>query len=144
MSSPGPRVLPKSPAVAPREVTCHKCGLSIGGGKAFHWSGRVFHPPCFQCTDCQVVLTNQDKFCYIETNLYCSVCYNLRTPVSAAGFCGECGRALVTSYLQIRTAKFHTDCFVCSRCHKPFGERGFAEIDGEACCAACVLGEEAE
>jgi LIM domain len=118
--------------------SCGKCGKVIGATAeaAYEWEGSVYHPQCFVCVVCSSPIAASEGFCQRNGQPCCTQCFNAAKP--KAGYCGECGKPLVSSYLMVKGAKFHKECFVCDNCHQPFGTAGYAEIDGRPWCAQCV------
>jgi len=133
-----------------RQVTCKKCTKPVSKETAAFQYGSdeslcYYHEQCFKCTSCSKSLAIGPAVHELEFSLFCPACAKQKATTALAnaatqskGYCAECGKKIASTYLQIKGAKFHKNCFCCAKCSKTFGNQGYAEIDGRAWCAKCV------
>ena len=73
-----------------------------------------WHPECFVCADCGVVLTG--FFRDTDGVPYCEPCW-LR---NFAKICNKCGEPIGEQVMTIEDNHYHVDCVKCSVCNKSF------------------------
>ncbi|XP_055463966.1 LIM domain-binding protein 3 isoform X4 [Psammomys obesus] len=91
--------------------------------------GRSWHPEEFNCAYCKTSLAD---VCFVEeqNNVYCERCYEqFFAPV-----CAKCNTKIMGEVMHALRQTWHTTCFVCAACKKPFGNSLFHMEDGEPYC----------
>nr|XP_021491662.1 LIM domain-binding protein 3 isoform X4 [Meriones unguiculatus] len=91
--------------------------------------GRSWHPEEFNCAYCKASLAD---VCFVEeqNNVYCERCYEqFFAPV-----CAKCNTKIMGEVMHALRQTWHTTCFVCAACKKPFGNSLFHMEDGEPYC----------
>ncbi|XP_045293865.1 LIM domain-binding protein 3 isoform X3 [Leopardus geoffroyi] len=91
--------------------------------------GRSWHPEEFNCAYCKTSLAD---VCFVEeqSNVYCERCYEqFFAPV-----CAKCNTKIMGEVMHALRQTWHTTCFVCAACKKPFGNSLFHMEDGEPYC----------
>ncbi|XP_045639317.1 LIM domain-binding protein 3 isoform X4 [Ursus americanus] len=91
--------------------------------------GRSWHPEEFNCAYCKTSLADM---CFVEeqNNVYCERCYEqFFAPV-----CAKCNTKIMGEVMHALRQTWHTTCFVCAACKKPFGNSLFHMEDGEPYC----------
>jgi len=123
--------------IAKGKQCCGLCGRVVGTeGVAFEWSGKVYHSACFRCQTCKVEIKPQFGFNEKDGLPYCQKCF--KDSVPPVGYCADCGKPIIGSYLSADDAKFHKECFKCAKCRKAFGPEGYCVISNKPHCAACA------
>ncbi|XP_065199050.1 testin-like [Sycon ciliatum] len=89
---------------------CGKCDKVIKGRQVSAMK-KNFHPECFTCQDCSLLLTGL-KFYKRDFKLYCSGCYDQKFAVA----CAACGDYVRSQGLRCKSRVYHKDCFVCTKC----------------------------
>ncbi|EPY84316.1 LIM domain-binding protein 3 isoform a [Camelus ferus] len=130
---------PAAPAPKPRVVTTASIRPSVyqpGGtllcfprGPFLVAMGRSWHPEEFNCAYCKSSLAD---VCFVEeqNNVYCERCYEqFFAPV-----CAKCSTKIMGEVMHALRQTWHTTCFVCAACKKPFGNSLFHMEDGEPYC----------
>jgi hypothetical protein len=51
--------------------------------------------------------------------------------------CATCGQKLVGTFTIYDEKKYHSKCFVCSKCSQEFKEKTFFKLNGKPCCRTC-------
>ncbi|KAK2507909.1 hypothetical protein MC885_002751 [Smutsia gigantea] len=133
----GPRVSPlargtvqraeRFPASS-RTPLCGHCNNVIRGPFLVAM-GRSWHPEEFNCAYCKTSLAD---VCFVEeqNNVYCERCYEqFFAPV-----CAKCNTKIMGEVMHALRQTWHTTCFVCAACKKPFGNSLFHMEDGEPYC----------
>ncbi|XP_032694245.1 LIM domain-binding protein 3 isoform X4 [Lontra canadensis] len=91
--------------------------------------GRSWHPEEFNCAYCKTSLAD---VCFVEeqNSVYCERCYEqFFAPV-----CAKCNTKIMGEVMHALKQTWHTTCFVCAACKKPFGNSLFHMEDGEPYC----------
>ncbi|XP_004410263.1 PREDICTED: LIM domain-binding protein 3 isoform X3 [Odobenus rosmarus divergens] len=91
--------------------------------------GRSWHPEEFNCAYCKTSLADM---CFVEeqNNVYCERCYEQ----FFAPICAKCNTKIMGEVMHALRQTWHTTCFVCAACKKPFGNSLFHMEDGEPYC----------
>ncbi|XP_047407988.1 LIM domain-binding protein 3 isoform X3 [Sciurus carolinensis] len=91
--------------------------------------GRSWHPEEFNCAYCKTSLAD---VCFVEeqNNVYCERCYEQ----FFAPLCAKCNNKIMGEVMHALRQTWHTTCFVCAACKKPFGNSLFHMEDGEPYC----------
>ncbi|XP_034353149.1 LIM domain-binding protein 3 isoform X4 [Arvicanthis niloticus] len=91
--------------------------------------GRSWHPEEFNCAYCKNSLAD---VCFVEeqNNVYCERCYEQ----FFAPICAKCNTKIMGEVMHALRQTWHTTCFVCAACKKPFGNSLFHMEDGEPYC----------
>ncbi|XP_052497065.1 LIM domain-binding protein 3 isoform X1 [Budorcas taxicolor] len=111
-----------------RTPLCGHCN-SIIRGPFLVAMGRSWHPEEFNCAYCKTSLAD---VCFVEeqNNVYCERCYEqFFAPV-----CAKCNTKIMGEVMRALRQTWHTTCFVCAACKKPFGNSLFHMEDGEPYC----------
>ncbi|KAI4550121.1 hypothetical protein MJT46_018847 [Ovis ammon polii x Ovis aries] len=111
-----------------RTPLCGHCN-SIIRGPFLVAMGRSWHPEEFNCAYCKTSLAD---VCFVEeqSNVYCERCYEqFFAPV-----CAKCNTKIMGEVMHALRQTWHTTCFVCAACKKPFGNSLFHMEDGEPYC----------
>ncbi|XP_050659812.1 LIM domain-binding protein 3 isoform X7 [Macaca thibetana thibetana] len=140
----GPAYTPAGPQVPPlargtvqraerfpassRTPLCGHCNNVIRGPFLVAM-GRSWHPEEFNCAYCKSSLAD---VCFVEeqNNVYCERCYEQ----FFAPLCAKCNTKIMGEVMHALRQTWHTTCFVCAACKKPFGNSLFHMEDGEPYC----------
>ncbi|XP_029787919.1 LIM domain-binding protein 3 isoform X4 [Suricata suricatta] len=134
---PGPQVPPLARGIvqraerfpaSSRTPLCGHCNNVIRGPFLVAM-GRSWHPEEFNCAYCKTSLAD---VCFVEEqgNVYCERCYEqFFAPV-----CAKCNTKIMGEVMHALRQTWHTTCFVCAACKKPFGNSLFHMEDGEPYC----------
>ncbi|XP_068927470.1 LIM domain-binding protein 3 isoform X6 [Petaurus breviceps papuanus] len=111
-----------------RTPHCGHCN-SIIRGPFLVAMGRSWHPEEFNCAYCKTSLAD---VCFVEeqNNVYCERCYEQ----FFAPLCAKCNSKIMGEVMHALRQTWHTTCFVCAACKKPFGNSLFHMEDGEPYC----------
>ncbi|KAM6163069.1 LIM domain-binding protein 3 isoform 2-T2 [Rhynchocyon petersi] len=111
-----------------RTPLCGHCN-SVIRGPFLVAMGRSWHPEEFNCAYCKTSLAD---VCFVEeqNNVYCERCYEQ----FFAPLCAKCNTKIMGEVMHALRQTWHTTCFVCSACKKPFGNSLFHMEDGEPYC----------
>uniref|UniRef100_A0A286XGJ8 LIM domain binding 3 n=1 Tax=Cavia porcellus TaxID=10141 RepID=A0A286XGJ8_CAVPO len=111
-----------------RTPLCGHCN-SVIRGPFLVAMGRSWHPEEFNCAYCKTSLAD---VCFVEeqNNVYCERCYEQ----FFAPMCAKCHAKIMGEVMHALRQTWHTTCFVCSACKKPFGNSLFHMEDGEPYC----------
>ncbi|XP_038599408.1 LIM domain-binding protein 3 isoform X2 [Tachyglossus aculeatus] len=143
-AAPGPAYTPSSTQVPtltrgtfqraerfPASSRTPHCGFcnSIIRGPFLVAMGRSWHPEEFNCAYCKTSLADM---CFVEeqNNVYCERCYEQ----FFAPLCAKCNTKVMGEVMHALRQTWHTTCFVCAACKKPFGNSLFHMEDGEPYC----------
>ena len=111
---------------------CYKCHKPITS-KGVQFNLSLFHPECFQCTDCSKPLTGErasDK----RGDPYCQVCV-----VKFAKICNVCKEPITSRHTIYRKKTYHLQCFKCTQCGIPIGKNNFYETSlNDVLCEPCA------
>ncbi|XP_058242313.1 LIM domain-binding protein 3a isoform X9 [Hemibagrus wyckioides] len=91
--------------------------------------GRSWHPEEFNCHYCHTSLADV-SFVEEQNNVYCENCYR----EFFAPTCARCNTKIMGEVMHALRQTWHTTCFVCAACGKPFGNSLFHMEDGEPYC----------
>ncbi|XP_014438436.1 LIM domain-binding protein 3 isoform X4 [Tupaia chinensis] len=111
-----------------RTPLCGHCN-NIIRGPFLVAMGRSWHPEEFNCAYCKTSLAD---VCFVEeqNNVYCERCYEQ----FFAPLCAKCNTKIMGEVMHALRQTWHTTCFVCAACKKPFGNSLFHMEDGEPYC----------
>nr|XP_014434162.1 LIM domain-binding protein 3 isoform X2 [Pelodiscus sinensis] len=111
-----------------RTPLCGHCN-SIIRGPFLVAMGRSWHPEEFNCAYCKTSLAD---VCFVEeqNSVYCERCYEQ----FFAPTCARCQTKIMGEVMHALRQTWHTTCFVCAACRKPFGNSLFHMEDGEPYC----------
>ncbi|XP_021102414.1 LIM domain-binding protein 3 isoform X3 [Heterocephalus glaber] len=111
-----------------RTPLCGHCN-SVIRGPFLVAMGRSWHPEEFNCAYCKTSLADM---CFVEeqNNVYCERCYKQ----FFAPMCAKCNTKIMGEVMHALRQTWHTTCFVCAACKKPFGNNLFHMEDGEPYC----------
>ncbi|XP_042638913.1 LIM domain-binding protein 3 [Orycteropus afer afer] len=111
-----------------RTPLCGHCN-SVIRGPFLVAMGRSWHPEEFNCAYCKTSLAD---VCFVEEqhNVYCERCYEQ----FFAPLCAKCNTKIMGEVMHALRQTWHTTCFVCAACKKPFGNSLFHMEDGEPYC----------
>ncbi|NWR54986.1 LDB3 protein, partial [Bucorvus abyssinicus] len=111
-----------------RTPLCGHCN-SIIRGPFLVAMGRSWHPEEFNCAYCKKSLADM---CFVEeqNSVYCERCYEQ----FFAPTCARCHTKIMGEVMHALKKTWHTSCFVCAACKKPFGNSLFHMEDGEPYC----------
>ncbi|XP_054975577.1 LIM domain-binding protein 3 isoform X2 [Sorex araneus] len=111
-----------------RTPLCGHCN-NIIRGPFLVAMGRSWHPEEFNCAYCKTSLADR---CFVEeqNNVYCERCYEQ----FFAPICAKCNTKIMGEVMHALRQTWHTTCFVCAACKKPFGNSLFHMEDGEPYC----------
>ncbi|KAH3759402.1 lim2 protein [Pelomyxa schiedti] len=110
--------------------TCSKCGKPILGRSTTAVS-RMFHPECFTCTVCNIILGTD--FREKDGSPYCEIDYNKLF----AKVCHKCQKAVANEGFEFSGKFFHPACFVCSGCGENLYRKKLFDNEGKATCQNC-------
>ncbi|KAI5617432.1 LIM domain-binding protein 3 isoform X1 [Silurus asotus] len=115
-------------AASNRTPMCGSCN-NIIRGPFLVALGRSWHPEEFNCHYCHTSLAD---VCFVEeqNNVYCENCYR----EFFAPTCARCNTKIMGEVMHALRQTWHTTCFVCAACGKPFGNSLFHMEDGEPYC----------
>ncbi|KAM4033047.1 LIM domain-binding protein 3-like isoform 3-T3 [Anomaloglossus baeobatrachus] len=111
-----------------RTPLCGHCN-SIIRGPFLVAMGRSWHPEEFNCAYCKTSLADV-SFVEEQKSVYCERCYEQ----FFAPTCARCNTKIMGEVMHALRQTWHTTCFVCAACRKPFGNSLFHMEDGEPYC----------
>ncbi|XP_034040411.1 LIM domain-binding protein 3a isoform X2 [Thalassophryne amazonica] len=115
-------------AASSRTPLCASCN-SVIRGPFLVALGRSWHPEEFNCHYCHMSLADV-SFVEEQNNVYCENCYE----EFFAPTCARCNTKIMGEVMHALRQTWHTTCFVCAACGKPFGNSLFHMEDGEPYC----------
>uniref|UniRef100_A0A665UAH1 LIM domain binding 3a n=1 Tax=Echeneis naucrates TaxID=173247 RepID=A0A665UAH1_ECHNA len=115
-------------AASSRTPLCAACN-NIIRGPFLVALGRSWHPEEFNCHYCHMSLADV-SFVEEQNNVYCENCYE----EFFAPTCARCNTKIMGEVMHALRQTWHTTCFVCAACGKPFGNSLFHMEDGEPYC----------
>ncbi|XP_051503367.1 LIM domain-binding protein 3-like [Myxocyprinus asiaticus] len=115
-------------AASSRTPLCASCN-NIIRGPFLVALGRSWHPEEFNCHYCHSSLADV-SFVEEQNNVYCENCYG----EFFAPTCARCNTKIMGEVMHALRQTWHTTCFVCAACGKPFGNSLFHMEDGEPYC----------
>ncbi|XP_061692480.1 LIM domain-binding protein 3-like isoform X2 [Syngnathoides biaculeatus] len=115
-------------AASSRTPLCGACN-SIIRGPFLVALGRSWHPEEFNCHYCNMSLADV-SFVEEQNSVYCENCYE----EFFAPTCARCNTKIMGEVMHALRQTWHTTCFVCAACGKPFGNSLFHMEDGEPYC----------
>ncbi|XP_015281141.1 PREDICTED: LIM domain-binding protein 3, partial [Gekko japonicus] len=111
-----------------RTPLCGHCN-SVIRGPFLVAMGRSWHPEEFNCAYCKASLADVG-FVEEQNSVYCERCYEQ----FFAPTCARCHTKIMGEVMHALRQTWHTTCFVCAACRKPFGNSLFHMEDGEPYC----------
>lgn len=78
--------------------------------------GKHFHQEHFFCAQCGLNFPPGQSFFEREEMPYCVNCYHSLFSMK----CSTCSKAITGEYMHALNEYYHTNCFVCTTCRKPF------------------------
>ncbi|XP_030059218.1 LIM domain-binding protein 3 isoform X2 [Microcaecilia unicolor] len=111
-----------------RTPLCGHCN-SVIRGPFLVAMGRSWHPEEFNCANCKGSLADV-SFVEEQNSVYCERCYEQHF----APTCARCHTKIMGEVMHALRQTWHTTCFVCAACRKPFGNSLFHMEDGEPYC----------
>lgn len=126
------------------EEKCHSCGevFPSEGVTILDAMGKVWHVECFRCSVCQTPLP--ENYYAAEDQPYCMDHFYETT----AHKCQACGDYITGPTMTVGMSRmYHPECFVCSSCGTPLGERDPYTLFNTGqlrCCNCCVSEDEAD
>ncbi|BFU18662.1 LIM domain containing protein [Entamoeba histolytica HM-1:IMSS-B] len=135
---------PKRQSNAPVPITavinedpniCAECGQPLGPQRITAL-GRSYHPDHFVCKNCKKPL-GTNPFHNVENSPYCKDCFIAKF----AKICARCGKPITTNCVSALGKTYHSECFVCTKCSKPFPTPSFFQKDGNPYCEECYKEE---
>ncbi|XP_049337094.1 LIM domain-binding protein 3a isoform X12 [Astyanax mexicanus] len=115
-------------AASNRTPMCGACN-NIIRGPFLVALGRSWHPEEFNCHYCHTSLADV-SFVEEQNSVYCENCYR----EFFAPTCARCNSKIMGEVMHALRQTWHTTCFVCAACGKPFGNSLFHMEDGEPYC----------
>ncbi|KAG7462603.1 hypothetical protein MATL_G00186540 [Megalops atlanticus] len=115
-------------AASSRTPLCASCNNVIRGPFLVAL-GRSWHPEEFNCHYCHTSLADV-SFVEEQSAVYCEACYG----EFFAPTCARCNTKIMGEVMHALRQTWHTTCFVCAACGKPFGNSLFHMEDGEPYC----------
>ncbi|XP_048863964.1 LIM domain-binding protein 3-like isoform X2 [Brienomyrus brachyistius] len=115
-------------AASGRTPLCAACN-NIIRGPFLVALGRSWHPEEFNCHYCHTSLADV-SFVEEQSSVYCESCYG----EFFAPTCARCSTKIMGEVMHALRQTWHTTCFVCAACGKPFGNSLFHMEDGEPYC----------
>ncbi|XP_036402119.1 LIM domain-binding protein 3a isoform X2 [Megalops cyprinoides] len=115
-------------AASSRTPLCAACNNVIRGPFLVAL-GRSWHPEEFNCHYCHTSLADV-SFVEEQSAVYCEACYG----EFFAPTCARCNTKIMGEVMHALRQTWHTTCFVCAACGKPFGNSLFHMEDGEPYC----------
>ncbi|XP_077093280.1 LIM domain-binding protein 3a isoform X6 [Siphateles boraxobius] len=115
-------------AASNRTPLCGSCN-NIIRGPFLVALGRSWHPEEFNCHYCHTSLADV-SFVEEQNSVYCENCYG----EFFAPTCARCNTKIMGEVMHALRQTWHTTCFVCAACGKPFGNSLFHMEDGEPYC----------
>ncbi|XP_047458422.1 LIM domain-binding protein 3-like isoform X8 [Mugil cephalus] len=115
-------------AASSRTPLCGACN-SVIRGPFLVALGRSWHPEEFNCHYCHMSLADV-SFVEEQNSVYCENCYE----EFFAPTCARCNTKIMGEVMHALRQTWHTTCFVCAACGKPFGNSLFHMEDGEPYC----------
>ncbi|XP_073729308.1 LIM domain-binding protein 3a isoform X3 [Misgurnus anguillicaudatus] len=115
-------------AASNRTPLCGACN-SVIRGPFLVALGRSWHPEEFNCHYCHTSLADV-SFVEEQNSVYCENCYG----EFFAPTCARCNTKIMGEVMHALRQTWHTTCFVCAACGKPFGNSLFHMEDGEPYC----------
>jgi len=113
------------------KISCAACGNALGIDSV-NALEKQWHKECFVCQTCRKSLVTEG-FKNHEGRPICVECFNSKFGLKCTG----CHKPILAAYVQVKGNPWHSDCFVCNRCKKPF-DAGYGEKDGEYLCGNCI------
>ena len=111
---------------------CSKC-YQVIAGKGIQFNFGVYHTECFNCTECDISLTDikpYDK----NGDPYCGNCI-----LKLGKRCHACQGPITSRHTIYKKKTYHLDCFKCTQCNYPIGNKPFYETSlKDLLCEACA------
>jgi actin-binding LIM protein len=115
------------------KTQCKVCKKKCSG-EVLRVGDAYYHQSCFVCKGCKDQLS-QGGFFVKDNDNFCVKCYQSRFGTK----CAKCGHFVEGEVVTAMGNTYHTQCFVCGSCGKPFptGER--VTFTGKMClCQQCM------
>jgi uncharacterized CHY-type Zn-finger protein len=130
-----------------RAKKCAKCGDPISG-TAIEALNNTWHQKCFVCTTCDKPFQDS-KFVNVDGKPYCQNCGRKAFAssvkkgnkpdilVDSNPICGKCGEPCSGDAVEAIGKSFHSKCFTCEGCDKPFAGKKFLNVENKPYCEQC-------
>jgi LIM domain kinase 1 len=123
------------------EEKCHACGEEFPkeGVTILDAMSKAWHVECFRCCVCQTALP--ESYYAVDDQPYCMDHYYETT----AHRCQACGNYITGPTMTVGMSRmYHPECFTCSSCGIPLGERDPYTLysTGQIRCCDCCASEE--
>ncbi|VDM33532.1 unnamed protein product [Hydatigera taeniaeformis] len=114
---------------------CAKCGQETSAGQVITLNGRKWHPECFTCGGCCVVLAKVSFFLDGE-KIYCQSCWARNVKSN----CSRCDGEITpdSTVVNFGVRRFHKACFICSRCRCDLAGLQFCIKGNQFTCQQCM------
>jgi len=110
---------------------CDGCGQVIKGDQIIFANNTTWHNECFVCTTCKNPF--HAEYTMHQQRPYCKQdYYRIR-----GWLCGRCDQVISKSDIRAMGKVWHSKCFTCWKCEKPFSEEGFFEYQANPYCGNC-------
>jgi len=130
-SSSAPAPAPSSRTAAPTSSSggnrCETCREAIDG-QSVRYEGKLYHEWCFKCSECKMMLAKGEDFFEGKRGVLCRSCHDYQ--------CQECQQVIKTSeaIVKFKGAKYHGNCFRCTKCRTVLDPKEFYELSGKPYC----------
>lgn len=123
------------------EEKCAACyeEFPVEGVTILDAMGKTWHVECFRCSICQTPLP--ESYYVVDDQPYCKDHYYETT----AHKCQACGNYITGPTMTVGMSRmYHPECFTCSSCGIPFGEKDPYTLfnTGQLRCCDCCTSEE--
>ena len=109
---------------------CHVCSQPLGGEVSVMVKAQKMHQKCFKCNTCSKSLVDIAAF-EKDDRFYCRADYEELIGEK----CELCKKTVVGSFVRALGKPWHSDCFVCTVCKRPFADGKFHQHNGMPYCA---------
>ncbi len=114
-------------------LRCSKCSKPIAR-QYTTYKNKNFHINCFVCVKCHKPLADE-KGCYSHESMPCCTACHIEYFVPR---CSKCSKPITDGCKTYKNKNFHSNCFVCIKCHQPLAnEKGLYLHESKPCCASC-------
>ena len=111
---------------------CTKCFKPIAG-KGVQYGFSVYHPECFVCSQCGTSLADVKPYDK-GGDPFCGNCI-----LKLAKRCNACQGPVTSRHTIYKKKTYHLDCFKCSQCSYPIGNKPFYETSlKDVLCEPCA------
>jgi len=128
-----------------RAKKCAKCNEPLSG-TAIEALSNTWHQKCFVCATCEKPFQDS-KFVNVEGKPYCQNCGRKafassvkKKPEALSEVnppCGKCGDPCSGDAVEAIGKSFHSKCFTCEGCDKPFAGKKFLNVENKPYCEQC-------